>query len=159
MNDQPPPQPPPSGERPMHTRHLNLPPSGEVVSLPQTGVIRTPQTLREGTLFELTFDSGSLRIAARDKLILGRVVDGDLQRVDIDLAPFGAFQQGVSRRHALLRLHSGALYIQDSSSTNGTRINGAKLDPEREYLLREGDELEFGRIRAAIRFIPDDMEA
>jgi pSer/pThr/pTyr-binding forkhead associated (FHA) protein len=143
----------------MQTRYLNLPPSGDVVNLPQTDTIRARRPLTEGAQFELIFDVRPMRITVQEQLIIGRIVEGDLQRVDIDLSPLGAFQQGVSRRHAVLRLHSGALYIQDSSSTNGTRINGAKLDPEREYLLREGDELEFGRIRASLRFISDDTEA
>ena len=35
-------------------------------------------------------------------------------------------------------------YIMDLESTNGTYLNGKRIEPSRYYELREGDELRFG---------------
>jgi pSer/pThr/pTyr-binding forkhead associated (FHA) protein len=59
----------------------------------------------------------------------------------------------VSRRHALITYENETLFLTDLNSTNGTRINGFQLTPGRSYRLRDGDELEFGRIRGIMRFV------
>lgn len=51
---------------------------------------------------------------------------------------------GVSRRHAKLSRRSGAWYVQDLGSQNGTALNGRRL--ERETRLKDGDTLSFGGI-------------
>lgn len=95
-------------------------------------------------------DKATLPLPIRDQMIIGRTIDDTI--VDLDLGPYGGYQGGVSRLHARLRLRSGILYIEDLSSTNGTRINGFQLRPNEVYRLRDGDELEFARVRAIIRF-------
>ncbi len=50
----------------------------------------------------------------------------------------------VSRRHALLRLDSDGPVLQDVGSKNGTLVNGEKLLPGEERLLRSGDVLQVG---------------
>lgn len=72
---------------------------------------------------------------------------------DLDLTPYGAVQNGVSRLHATIIYEDETLYIEDLGSTNGTRINGYQLTPNRRYRLRDGDELEFGRVRATLRLV------
>ncbi|MEO8397241.1 MAG: FHA domain-containing protein, partial [Chloroflexota bacterium] len=39
------------------------------------------------------------------------------------------------------------------NSTNGTRINGYRLDSGRAYRLRNGDELELGRLRLIVQVV------
>jgi hypothetical protein len=85
------------------------------------------------------------------KVVVGRVID-DEPGVDFDLTPFGAYHYGVSRQHALLSMHEGFLYLEDNGSTNGTRINGFQMTPHQKYRLRDGDEIEFARLRTNIRF-------
>jgi hypothetical protein len=53
-----------------------------------------------------------------------------------------------SARHALLELSDGAWWIQDEGSTNGTLVNGTRI--ERRERLRDGDVVAIGRI--AMRF-------
>lgn len=53
----------------------------------------------------------------------------------------------VSRHHARLELADGELRVVDLDSTNGTRVNG---QPVRTALLRPGDEVSFGTIRAQV---------
>ncbi len=72
---------------------------------------------------------------------------------DLDLTPYGAVENGVSRLHATIIYEDETLYIEDLNSTNGTRINGFQLNPNRRYRLRDGDELEFGRVRATLRLV------
>lgn len=65
--------------------------------------------------------------------VIGRASDADLQIVD----------DGVSRRHArLVREPDGMVKVHDLRSTNGTYINGKRVDLE---VLREGDRLRVGQ--------------
>jgi hypothetical protein len=53
----------------------------------------------------------------------------------------------VSRRHAELRPSGGAWTVSDLGSTNGVRVNGRRIDPERPQSLRPGDRIELGTVR------------
>lgn len=69
----------------------------------------------------------------------------------IDLTPFHARDKGVSRRHAEFILREGQLHLRDLGSTNGTRLNGQPLQPNRLYCLREGDLLQLGNIYLRVK--------
>ncbi len=49
----------------------------------------------------------------------------------------------VARHQANLRFEAGFWFIQDNNSTNGSKLNGTKLDPGAFYILHEGDIMEF----------------
>jgi pSer/pThr/pTyr-binding forkhead associated (FHA) protein len=139
------------------TDFLNLPPSEEIIGRTEPPVSPasavTPQFTANSRL-QLRIDNTKLTLAVEEKLVVGRMVEGDEQsRVDIDLSSQNGYQNGVSRRHAIIHRRKDLLYIEDLKSTNGTRINGAQLTPGREYLLRDGDIVEFGRMRVALRFL------
>ena len=51
----------------------------------------------------------------------------------------------ISGRHAQLLWEDGILKVEDNKSTNGTYINGLKLEPGR-HVLRPGDELRTGKV-------------
>ena len=53
----------------------------------------------------------------------------------------------VSRAHAEVRPHGTGYILVDLNSTNGTRVNGARVSSQ---ALNDGDELMFGNTR--IRF-------
>jgi pSer/pThr/pTyr-binding forkhead associated (FHA) protein len=58
----------------------------------------------------------------------------------------------VSRHHATIR-HEGAFWVLvDLGSTNGTRVNGKRIDGR--AVIKPGDEIGFGAARA--RFAPDE---
>jgi hypothetical protein len=90
---------------------------------------------------------------AEERVVIGRAAEGDTS-IGFDLTPFGAYHHGVSRMHAVLTMHDGFLYLEDLNSTNGTRINGFQMTPKQRYRLRDGDEIEFGRLRTILRFEP-----
>ena len=59
----------------------------------------------------------------------------------------------VSRRHCCLALDSEGVLVRDLGSTNGTRVNGLRVE---DGLLRPGDELTiaYSRYRLVIRDAP-----
>ncbi|MGJ3241075.1 MAG: FHA domain-containing protein [Anaerolineae bacterium] len=90
----------------------------------------------------------------KSRITIGRAVDSDANadEINLDLTPFGAYHFGVSRHHAVMTLSDGYLYLEDLGSTNGTRINGFQLTAGQKYRLRDGDEIEFARLRSNILF-------
>ncbi|MBI4532566.1 MAG: adenylate/guanylate cyclase domain-containing protein [Candidatus Melainabacteria bacterium] len=52
----------------------------------------------------------------------------------------------VSGQHAEIRRTLEGWTIRDSGSTNGTRLNGERLVPGREYLLQNGDRVKIAQI-------------
>jgi hypothetical protein len=52
--------------------------------------------------------------------------------------------EAASARHALIELEDGAWWVQDEGSTNGTVLNGTRI--ERRERLRDGDVIAIGRI-------------
>ena len=94
----------------------------------------------------------TLGVPIAHRINIGRA-DSKGNQPDLDLTPYGAVQDGVSRLHATIIYEDETLFIEDMNSTNGTRINGFQLTPNRRYRLRDGDELEFGRTRATLRLV------
>jgi pSer/pThr/pTyr-binding forkhead associated (FHA) protein len=97
-------------------------------------------------------------LAISDNMLVGRQVEDDATVYGIDLSPFGGYQSGVSRKHAVITREEGGLYIEDLGSTNGTRINGFQLTVKRKYRLRDGDEIEFARLRTQFKFIDGESD-
>ena len=58
----------------------------------------------------------------------------------------------ISRQHALIQYTNGRFHVQDLSSKNGTRLNGAKLGQLTE--LRNGDEITLGLTQLIFILIP-----
>jgi hypothetical protein len=82
----------------------------------------------------------------RDEILLGRTDVHSNLAPDLDMTPFGAAEQGVSRRHALIRRGENTLTLMDLGSTNGTHLNGQRLTPNQPRVLRDGDEIRMGRL-------------
>ncbi|MBN8619657.1 MAG: FHA domain-containing protein [Anaerolineae bacterium] len=102
----------------------------------------------------------TLRLSQNNRFLVGRSdgqdEDGEETGTDLmlDLGPYNGADSGVSRIHAAFSYREGIVYLEDLNSTNGTRINGLRLNPNQLYRLREGDDLEFGSARVILnRFI------
>jgi pSer/pThr/pTyr-binding forkhead associated (FHA) protein len=54
------------------------------------------------------------------------------------------FDPSVSRVHAVVEVRAGEAVVRDLGSTNGTYLNGRRVETES---LRDGDELRFGNTR------------
>ena len=77
-------------------------------------------------------------IPVTDALVVGRGADVDLRLVDA----------AVSRRHARLSVTDATVMLEDLGSTNGTFVNGRKVDAA---ALRDGDRLTFGSSTVVFR--------
>ena len=99
-------------------------------------------------LYIATDNKNPLAIERRANLIIGRNEDqqGTDVLVDIDLGPYGAQEMGVSRHHATLNAALQEPLLRDMGSYNGTYINGQKLTPTTDYVLKSGDEVRMGKL-------------
>jgi Protein of unknown function (DUF3662)/FHA domain len=85
-----------------------------------------------------------LRIGGRTELLgsggatLGRSRDADIVLDDVN----------VSRKHAEVRPSGGSWIVRDLGSTNGVKVNGRRLDPNRPQSIKPGDVIELGTSRA-----------
>ncbi len=86
----------------------------------------------------------------RDEFTLGRSAEGQPILPDIDLAPYQAYENGVSRLHASIRIEGKTLTATDLGSINGTRLNGQKIPPHKPCLLNHGDILTLGKLKLQV---------
>jgi pSer/pThr/pTyr-binding forkhead associated (FHA) protein len=87
-----------------------------------------------------------LRVSIQDYLVIGRAASDAPDQPHIDLTPYGAQRQGVSRRHVMIIKEGNLLKVADLGSTNGTYLNGVRLQPNQPRLLRTGDRLSLGEL-------------
>ncbi len=62
-------------------------------------------------------------------------------------------EDGASRRHCQLTVEGRELYIEDLGSSNGTKVNGKKL--ERRVALKPGDIVGVGKVRLRATIVAD----
>ena len=91
-----------------------------------------------------------LPISERSEFTLGRLSENQPIEPDIDLTPFKAFDNGVSRLHAVIRRNQGNVVLVDLGSSNGTYVNGSRIMPNIEQPLRHGDIVAFGKLKIQI---------
>ena len=94
-------------------------------------------------------DGTPVEIRTETEFFLGRKVEEGEDAL-VDLIPFGAFQTGVSRRHALIREIKRGYEIVDLESTNGTFIDGSRLVSNRPYPLPNFSQVSLGRLNLFI---------
>jgi hypothetical protein len=81
----------------------------------------------------------ALTITAGQPVVLGRSSQADVALADPE----------VSRRHAQLDLDRGVLYLADCGSSNGTFLNGKRVDTD-GIEVRPGDDIDVGNTRITI---------
>ena len=59
----------------------------------------------------------------------------------------------VGREHARLYVKEGTLFVQDLSSTNGTWVDGQKVEAKESAKLSNGATLELGPVRFRVQLI------
>jgi len=96
-------------------------------------------------------DSGQiLPLGDRTEFTLGRVSDAQPIMPDIDLTPYQAYANGVSRLHAVLKREGQRVFVMDLGSSNGTYLNGKRLQPNVDQTLNHGDMLALGKLKIQI---------
>ncbi len=99
-------------------------------------------------------DDKPLSVAVDGAVILGRSAQDDEEnQPQVSLNDYGAQTLGVSRQHVALLGRKWGIRVVDLRSKNGTYLNGAKLPPYQERILRDGDELRLGHMIITIRFV------
>jgi hypothetical protein len=89
----------------------------------------------------------TLPLEGRTEFTLGRSAEGQPILPDIDLAPYHAYENGVSRLHASITLAKQQALATDLGSANGTRLNGQKIPPHKPYPVKHGDILTLGKLK------------
>ena len=101
----------------------------------------------------LVMDEGKDLLLPTDKpeIIVGREDPISGIFPEIDLTPYGGETGGVSRQHARLNHTAGQWTVTDLNSTNYTRVDGAKIEPNVATPLNDGARLQFGRVAMTFR--------
>jgi hypothetical protein len=91
-----------------------------------------------------------LPLADRSEFTLGRVTDDQAIMPDIDLTPYKAYAQGVSRLHTVIIREGKQAHLMDLGSANGTYLNGKRLKPNVRQALKHGDLISLGKLKIQI---------
>ncbi len=96
-------------------------------------------------------DNGQiLELSGRSEFTLGRVSEGQPILPDIDLSPYEAYAQGVSRLHSAIKINQQRVTVTDLGSSNGTRVNGQKIVPHVDYPVNHGDVIALGKLKIQV---------
>jgi hypothetical protein len=87
------------------------------------------------------------------KLILGdgseivlAPVERSLGRYDFDRFISAQDLPYVSKKHLVVTFENGTYFIEDSSSKNGTLLNGIEIKGSGKQALKNGDQIELGKV-------------
>lgn len=96
-------------------------------------------------------DTGQiLPLSTRNEFTMGRISEGQPIMPDIDLSPYQAYAAGVSRLHAVIKRSGSSVIFMDLGSANGTFLNGTRLAPNNELILKHGDIIALGKLRIQV---------
>lgn len=101
----------------------------------------------------LQLQSGyAFNLQGRSRYWLGRSEPTRPFSPEVDMAAHRGIELGVSRQHGTLHFERGRWYYTDMRSSNGSRINGARLYSEIPVELKDGDEICLGKLVLRIYF-------
>ena len=93
-------------------------------------------------------DTGkTIPLAGREDFTLGRSVDDAPSHPEINLNAYGAYEKGVSRIHAIIKINNNVVTIADLNSVNVTRVNGKKITSNQPIPLNHGDIFTLGKMK------------
>ena len=82
----------------------------------------------------------------KTELIIGREDPISGIHPEVDLTAHGGESGGVSRQHARLSQTAGQWTLTDLNSTNHSRVDGVRLEPNTATPVNDGAKLQFGRL-------------
>ncbi|GAB4548207.1 MAG: hypothetical protein Kow0063_43170 [Anaerolineae bacterium] len=98
------------------------------------------------------FGTRELEIPLSRPIRLGRIDPRQGVYPDVDLTDDLALEYGVSRKHACIFRRGNIVELEDLGSTNGTFLNGTRLAPYLPVPLKDGDQLQLGRLLIEVSF-------
>lgn len=105
--------------------------------------------LEASVLLELPEDLGTHALPH----LAGENVVGRTRDADVSIP-----RPTVSRRHAILRVEGGRVFIRDLESANRTYVGDVRLEPGEEMEIADGASLRFGDLAARLRLRRADGE-
>jgi hypothetical protein len=136
-----------SGLQPIVTQNIS---TDSLPGLERRKTATFPKDLENWASLHL-LDSGQiLPLGDRTEFTLGRVSEAQPIMPDIDLTPYQAYANGVSRLHAVLKREGKRVFVMDLGSSNGTYLNGKRLAPNVDQTLNHGDMLSLGKLKIQI---------
>ncbi len=142
---------PDSSHKPNETRPLT--PQDVENFLPPTTTGPLEDSLPWVIEFRIVGTVSTIQMQVSETMLIGRGDSAKGVYPAVDLGADGGHTQGVSRQHAVVLVKDQRIQIRDLGRVNGTRLNGHALEPNIEYRLRHGDELEIGQMRLQVRFV------
>lgn len=91
-----------------------------------------------------------LPLGDKSEFTLGRVSENQPIMPDIDLTPYQAYTNGVSRIHAVIKRIDKRVSVMDLGSSNGTYLNNGRLTPNVETPIGNNDMLSLGKLKIQI---------
>jgi len=136
---------PATAEAPAAAAPIAKPP---VASEPMPEPLAPPLPSATSAAPRLVLDDGKELALPADKreIIVGREDPISGIFPEVDLTPYGGESGGVSRQHARLNNNNGQWTLTDLNSTNYTRVDGAKIEPNVPVPIANGAKLQFGRV-------------
>jgi len=88
-----------------------------------------------------------LEAPSRTEVSVGRLDAEHDVFPDLDLGPNVKLADGISRRHCKIHRRGSIYLIEDVGSANGTFVNGQRLTSHLLHMIKDGDEIQLGRIK------------
>ena len=85
-----------------------------------------------------------------EEFTLGRISGKQPILPDVDLTPYQAYEEGVSRLHATIKITPEQVSITDLGSVNGTQVNDQSISAHDPHPLKNGDIISLGKFKAQI---------
>ncbi len=131
-------------------------PGERLLDTSETKAIETAgaTTFTEEMVLRIEIEGGTtpMLVYPKQEIIMGRRDPNTGGMPDVDLTAYAGYRMGVSRRHAAIRLQDKHLNVSDLGSSNGTFLNGTRLNAHRPYQLRDGDEIRVGQMVLRVYF-------
>jgi len=105
-----------------------------------------PSSAAFATLVLAIEDGGRIELPLSKEVVLGRLDASRAVFPDVDLTSEDGMDKGVSRRHARISRQDDQVFIEDLGSLNGTFLNAHHLVPEMPYPLKDGDQVQLGKL-------------
>ena len=129
--------------------HPFEPQSAGAQSVPSSENHPTKQAISSVSL-HLLESGNTLDFSERSEFTLGRLSENQPIEPDIDLSPYKAFDNGVSRLHAVIKKTAEKVVLVDLGSSNGSYINGLRVAQHVDHPLQHGDILALGKLKMQV---------
>ncbi len=142
-----PPAQPPTVQTGVSSTSQTMPARKPIVAKP----VSQPATDTTKPWGKLIFSDGKEVLLAGERALVGRS-DHDIGGInpEVDLSGVEGADT-TSRIHATIE-HIGSTYtVTDLNSTNSTRINGKRLEPDKATPVNDGDKLSFGKVTCTFK--------